>query len=46
LTTASRREVFTWTRFLPEDNRRLFITEFAGTLRAVEIWTTSPRSHI
>jgi hypothetical protein len=29
-------EVFPWTRFLPVDDRRLFLTELADTLRAVE----------
>jgi hypothetical protein len=29
-------DVFPWTRFLPADEQRLFLTELADTLRAVE----------
>jgi hypothetical protein len=33
---AALPEVFGWTRFLPADDQRLFLTELADTLRAVE----------
>ncbi len=40
-------EVFTWTRFLPEGDQRLFLTEFADTLRAVEdLDNLAPVAHL
>lgn len=40
-------EVFTWTRFLPEDDQRLFLTEFADTLRAIEdLDNLAPVAHL
>jgi hypothetical protein len=40
-------EVFAWTRFLPEDDRRLFLTEFADALRAVEdLDNLAPVAHL
>jgi hypothetical protein len=33
---AALPEVFPWTRFLPADDQRLFLTEFTDTLRAAE----------